>query len=105
MTYQNAEPEMVLNTFAWVAPPFFLGGTIQPIVAPWNGVTPRPWFVQVCEADPHTWRGDLSLLQLLRRNNKDGQVLDCLQRERRRDYPEEMCRSLISRGRTGSGKS
>ena len=61
---------------------------MQAIVAPWPGTTSRPWFLQVYEADPYTWRGDLSLLQFLRRSNKDGQVLDWLQREHRRDYPD-----------------
>ena len=60
---------------------------MQPIVAPWPGMTPRLWFVRVYDADPHTWRGDLSLLQFLRRSSKDGQVLDWLQREHS-DYPD-----------------
>ena len=48
-TFHPGEPEMVLSLFPQVFPQFALGGTMQPIVAPWPTMLEQPAFVRLYE--------------------------------------------------------
>ena len=55
-------------------PMFFMGGTMQPIIAPHPGMEPKPQYVLQYEAA--TWRADMTLLEYLRKVNKRGEILE-----------------------------
>ena len=81
-TYHPGEPEMWLSLANQQLPTFFLGGTMQPIVAPHPGMAEPPKYVQLYEAA--TWKGELSLLEFLRRVNGKGAVLESCSTSARR---------------------
>ena len=82
-TYHPGEPEMWLTLANQQFPMFFLGGTMQPIVAPHPGMAEPPKYVQLYEAA--TWKGELSLLEFLRRVNGKGAILEHIRKARKKD--------------------
>ena len=78
-TLHPSEPEMWTSLFKQNFPNFVLGGTMQPIVAPWPTMPQKPDFVQLYETCG--WRGeDMSLLEFLRKSNSSGDVVHWLQK-------------------------
>ncbi|WP_422022095.1 hypothetical protein [Pyruvatibacter mobilis] len=82
-TYHPGEPEMWLTLANQQFPMFFLGGTMQPIIAPHPGMEQPPKYVQLYEASP--WKGQLSLLEFLRRVNNKGAVLEHIRKAHKKD--------------------
>ena len=82
-TYHPGEPEMWLSLANQQQPMFFLGGTMQPIVAPHPGMPEPPKYVQLYEAA--AWKGELSLLEFLRRVNGKGAVLEHIRKAHKKD--------------------
>ncbi|CAE7260998.1 unnamed protein product [Symbiodinium microadriaticum] len=57
---------------------FFLGGTVQPIIAPHPGMPVMPEYVRRYEAA--AWRGEMTLLEFLRKVNVKGAILNHIRR-------------------------
>ncbi|CAK9101303.1 ATP-dependent DNA helicase PIF1 [Durusdinium trenchii] len=78
-TYHPSEPEMWLTLFPQLFPQFVLGGTMQPIVAPWPGMPEPPGYVTAYEQC--AWRDDrMTLLEYLRKANGRGDIIQWIQR-------------------------
>ena len=78
-TFHPGEPEMWLLLANQAFPMFFMGGTMQPIVAPHPGMEPKPKYVQLYEEA--AWRGEMTLLEYLRRVNSKGAILEHIRKE------------------------
>ena len=77
--YQPAEPEMWLYLAAQQFPPCKYGGTMTPFLAPWPGMAEKPAAVTLYEQCP--WRREsMSLLEYMRKSNKDGEIAQWLVR-------------------------
>ena len=72
-TYKPAEPEMWMTLATHLVPQFQMGGTFQPYVVPVPAEDLEERFVQLYENCD--WRGNMSLLEFMRKTNKDGQIL------------------------------
>ena len=73
-TFHPGEPEMWMLLAAQNFPMFFMGGTLMPIVAPHPGMPKKPGYVNLYEAAQ--WRGEMCLLEYLRKVNKKGGILE-----------------------------
>ncbi|CAE7572809.1 unnamed protein product [Symbiodinium natans] len=73
-TFHPGEPEMWLLLANQTFPMFFMGGTMQPIIAPHPGMPVKPEYLQLYEAAD--WRCDMPLIEYLRRVNKKGAILE-----------------------------
>ena len=73
-TFHPGEPEMWLLMASQAFPMFFLGGTMQPIIAPHPGMPVKPEYVRHCEAA--AWCGEMTLLEFLRKVNVKGAILN-----------------------------
>ncbi|CAE7481979.1 unnamed protein product [Symbiodinium sp. CCMP2592] len=73
-TFHPGEPEMWLLLANQTFPMFFMGGTMQPIIAPHPGMEVKPEYLQLYEAA--TWRGEMPLIEYLRKVNKKGSILE-----------------------------
>ena len=73
-TFHPGEPEMWLLLASQTFPMFFLGGTMRPIIAPHPGMPTKPDYLLQYEAA--TWRGDMTLLEFLRKVNAKGAILE-----------------------------
>ncbi|CAE7038715.1 unnamed protein product [Symbiodinium natans] len=73
-TFHPGEPEMWLLLASQAFPMYFLGGTMRPIIAPHPGMPKKPDYVRQYEAA--AWRGQMTLLEFLRRVNAKGAILE-----------------------------
>ncbi|CAE7258069.1 PIF1 [Symbiodinium sp. CCMP2592] len=73
-TFHPGEPEMWLLLASQAFPMFFLGGTMRPIIAPHPGMPRKPDYVLQYEAAG--WRGEMTLLEFLRKVNAKGAILE-----------------------------
>ena len=73
-TFHPGEPEMWLLLANQTFPMFFMGGTMQPIIAPHPGMPVKPEYLQLYEAAD--WRCDMPLIEYLRKVNKKGAILE-----------------------------
>ena len=80
-TYHPGEPEMWLHLANQNFPLFFMGGTIRPIIAPHPGMAEKPEYVRQYEAAE--WRGEMTLLEYLRKVNDKGAILEHIRKAHR----------------------
>ena len=81
-TFHPGEPEMWLLLANQSFPMFFMGGTLQPLIAPHPGMETKPQYVHLYEEA--TWRGELTLLEFLRRVNRKGAILEHIRKAHRK---------------------
>ena len=83
-TMHPGEPEMWMQLASQNFPMFFMGGTMEPIIAPHPGMPNKPAYVERYEVS--TWRGDnMSLLDFLRRSNNKGNILEHIRKAQLKD--------------------
>ena len=73
-TYHPAEPEMWMTLASHLLPQFQMGGTFQPYVVPIPCDDLEDRYVKLYEES--AWRGDMTLLEFMRKTNKDGIILN-----------------------------
>ena len=73
-TFHPGEPAMWMLLAAQNFPMFFMGGTMTPLVAPHPGMPKKPGYVTLYETAQ--WRGEMCLLEYLRKVNKQGGILE-----------------------------
>ena len=82
-TFHPGEPEMWLLLANQQFPMFFMGGTMQPIIAPHPGMAQKPKYVELYEAA--AWKGNLNLLEYLRKVNSQGAILEHIRKAHKKD--------------------
>ena len=98
--YHPNEPEMWLTLAAEILPPFALGGTMKPILAPCPGLDP-PAYVELYENCQ--WRGDnMPLIEWLRKTSDKGEIISWIKKAHEKSDSEEsleaFAHSLVTRG-------
>ena len=73
-TFHPGEPEMWLLLASQSHPMFFMAGTMMPIIAPHPEMEWKPAYVQLYEEA--MWRGEMTLLEYLRKVNSKGGILE-----------------------------
>ncbi|CAK9089817.1 unnamed protein product [Durusdinium trenchii] len=82
-TFHPGEPEMWMLLANQSFPMFVMGGTMQPIIAPHPGMEQPPAYVALYEQA--TWRGEMTLLEYLRRVNNKGNILEHIRKAHKKD--------------------
>ena len=83
-TSHPGEPEMWMQLASQNFPMFFMGGTMEPIIAPHPGMSRKPAYVERYEQS--SWRGDgMCLLDFLRKTNNKGDVLEHIKKAHLKD--------------------
>ena len=84
-TYHPGEPEMWMLLANQICPMFFMGGTMVPIIAPHPGMPNPPTYVDRYEAAQ--WRGNMCLLEYLRKTNNKGNILEHIRKAYAKEKP------------------
>ena len=97
-TFHPGEPEMWMLLANQMCPMFFMGGTMVPIIAPHPGMPNPPTYVERYEAAQ--WRGDMCLLEYLRKTNNKGNILEHIRKAYAKEKPAISLEAFARRYKT-----